>query len=1217
MNGSHSPVIEAPEQPLEQNGTLLYVCLLSEFTVASAQAVHLLRPGKVLAISSLFVKQRGAEKRFAKCLEQWNIPLSCIGSDEQHPFPAESMDDSFCWLTTHLVPLLDAERKRGKLVIANLTGSTKAAAISLKNCWPHWHELHYTAEGTRNRLEVPGKGLFALAPLPPLEEAGLLNDTIRQQAWRWKKEEISGFPELAALVYTDYLRGREGSVLEANHELIEAMWGQVSAKHRQELLARFGVEQDGASYLLPSGPLQDLLYALRGVDVSVTMREGRLAVPCKPTHRYVRFLTGIWLEVLVAHWLKEAGIERAANIEIARDENGSTDSEADILARAPGGGLRLIECKAEPPAASGFTDLVKKLNNQTRHFGKTRCAFIVGPAFWWHCSEGVREQFEGACRLRDISIIDTQVSLLKWLGMKKTDLLPEYPTWIEIPTPVFQPSPEQLLEEAESLLASNKPQEQQRFEDINQIFIEHFPDQRHKIEQLQIKDEQMRALLKKAYGYGKFEGKREFLQGILPQAHNNFGEAFVERLEKNYLSGLYMRPRYLTEQKKRANGQPLSTVKPRTTSTKKTRLPQRLFQGRQAPPPPDGLHANDLRALEPRPSWTLLLDETGTEFAGNPEQDFQTGKFVGLLLDDRLSGLAPLPTGWHAVDCMNSDEIDQVVQAVLDSPSAVLGLHLRSIPITPGERWLDGMLSLIDWVLRLLPLDGQTRIEVLIEGRSPFPPRTDALVAARRAQAELARTWPERAALIDLTISTIGKQDHSHNGYVDALAFTWGSPSAGSKERLRRSGLLGTCLLTNDSDELLRFWDTWNNPGGLRAHDWATLVCSTDARTPASLVQSLLEAVKEQCRLDPVRWIAYLEETRRHLTSKRLDLRAIAAKVAWLEGCRPVDREVPPTLLLAWRTTQLALANHLGETELPWKDDFNRLRKLLFEEDAPLTCQADLHLAVCATNRFDFDLAGKALERWDKYDPMVPGLRFWGQIRSSLGQHAAFLGDNAMARGLFDEAIEAFRRLSDPLERTLELSQTLCYRVIALTDFPSTTREELLLALGEYFETLDLPAAPAAAIPLLAASTEPALKYAHHTLLRYLLFRDDRELISSYLSEEGRWDTGEGHPWPLILAYRGLLHSEQLRKIDLLMEASALAFSADQGPTVRLIGAVCRTLAWTLGGEPWANALVEYETLARALPCALERLNALAGWIEQPEDDPRALLVATLPFNFR
>jgi hypothetical protein len=79
--------------------------------------------------------------------------------------------------------------------------------------------------------------------------------------------------------------------------------------------------------------------------------------------------------------------------------------------------------------------------------------------------------------------------------------------------------------------------------------------------------------------------------------------------------------------------------------------------------------------------------------------------------------------------------------------------------------------------------------------------------------------------------------------------------------------------------------------------------------------------------------------------------------------------------------------------------------------------------------------------------------------------------------------------------------------------------------------------------------------------------------------------------------------------------AAAIAFSAQQGPTVRLIGACCRAIgvAW---GDAWHEAESILSELRETLPHARKRLERLSLFLETPSD-PLALLSETLPFNFR
>jgi CRISPR-associated DxTHG motif protein len=681
---------------------------------------------------------------------------------------------------------------------------------------------------------------------------------------------------------------------------------------------------------------------------------------------------------------------------------------------------------------------------------------------------------------------------------------------------------------------------------------------------------------------------------------------------EKFRKGSSARARREKERAASRRGGPLSTVQPRPSHARPTSTGVGPALARSAPPAPEGLHPNDLRALEPSPRWTFLLDETGHDFGES--HSGQAGRFVGLLVPEG-AGLAALPRAWHAVTVEDPAEIDGVVQSILDGPVGVVGLTLQALPATPGERWLDGMRALVDWALRMIPLDGPTHIEVLIEARPPFKPKHDQVLLQRDALALLARSWPDRARDITLEVRTITKDEHPLNGYVDAVAFTWGSPAAASKERRRRSGLIGTCLIDMPARELQDCWDAWDQPGGLAPTAWSALIRGSDAANRASVVWAILSALKHTCRDDPRRWQGYLDEARRHLYDGAVNLHTLGNMVDWLEEARPRVAQLPGTLRLVWLTTRLARANHLGEVEHQWLAELQSLSATLLDEAAPLCAEADLHLAVTATNRFDFSGATASLRRWLEQPVAAPGLLRWGQLCSSLGQHLAFNGDHTEALELFAHALDAFDRLSDPELRRSNRSQTSCYAAIAAMDLEAG-RVPAAHSRGSLESFLG--ASIAASITRLGPSASDGDRYPHHTLLRWLVTHGTVEERNRYLDTHAHWSTGEGHPWPLIVAYRALLLRSRAPEeaVDLLVDAAGLAFVADQGPTVRSIGAAIRASAVTWGAR-WPESEAVLRELRVALPSAAARLDRIAAFVAEPGDDPLALLVEVLPFNFR
>jgi hypothetical protein len=351
---------------------------------------------------------------------------------------------------------------------------------------------------------------------------------------------------------------------------------------------------------------------------------------------------------------------------------------------------------------------------------------------------------------------------------------------------------------------------------------------------------------------------------------------------------------------------------------------------------------------------------------------------------------------------------------------------------------------------------------------------------------------------------------------------------------------------------------------------------------------------------------------RDHLDSKSVQLAALGREVAFLASCAPAGTELSPPVRLAWLTAQLEAANHVGVLESPLEGELDALAARLREEEPTLACQADLDRAVLATNRLDPNAATAALARWIHQPPAVPGLRHWGRVRSSLGQHAALRGDAAGALEHFDEALEAFERLSDG--GVLERAQTATYAAIAATDHPGLDDDTARARIAELLPSGITPGSVAE----FAASASPGTRYIHHALVRWISRRGDPDARAAYLGARDRWAHGEGHPWPLIEVHRALLLHDDGAGDEAVRRHLARAIDACSNASegvVAYIALVAVAVAVCLGIEA-PHAL---EKLAGSLPLRLPRgawdvlREALAG---RRERDARALLARCLPFNF-
>lgn len=617
-----------------------------------------------------------------------------------------------------------------------------------------------------------------------------------------------------------------------------------------------------------------------------------------------------------------------------------------------------------------------------------------------------------------------------------------------------------------------------------------------------------------------------------------------------------------------------------------------------------GEHHHRIHELPPAPSWLLVVDESG---------GFQhDGHVVGVL----FSGDRPVPDfpeRFHATEADDAN-IDRWMQHLLDTPCGILGLRAAIDQRHPQARFLATLHDLIATVLRLLPIaEGQrTHLRILVEQRGGLDVRHSLPVVLSELLRQAHLGDPARMALLDVKGAVAAKGEHRGLVAPDLVAHAWYGGTRASRNRLRRSGLTRDCLLDLPSNVVRAVFDALERTPGPTGAEWSALFEA--ARPNEALAAPLAVALNQlalRCRQDVDLWRRYVSEALRHLDSKAIRLPMLKQQLDWLEQAKPHDAVLPKALRLVWAVANLEAHNHAGHVEDPNSDRaqatdlVHALGEALVDELPALVCQADLVCAVAATNRFDFQDARSWLIPWDAVPLQVPGLRHWGRLQSSFGQHAAFQGDHQTAEYHFQQALAAFARLSDPHDARLESSQTATYRAINAMDAqdPHTVTR---------LQEADVPLTPSA-IRQVATAPTPAQRYTHHVLLRYLCAHDDAVLRDAYLEVRDAWTSGDGHPWELVELYRYLL----ARPVDpeaataALQRAHTIAFDDDHGPTVRFIGHVIQAIgarnpALQLPPEPDGDDRL-------ALP--------LAPWevLDAADTYPSelALLRAALPFNFR
>ena len=414
-------------------------------------------------------------------------------------------------------------------------------------------------------------------------------------------------------------------------------------------------------------------------------------------------------------------------------------------------------------------------------------------------------------------------------------------------------------------------------------------------------------------------------------------------------------------------------------------------------------HPNSILGLRPAKKWTIVADETGTAFdLGNKGDGEKIGRYAFVLIPD-YADLPHLPRGWHAVD-KNATECRSTAEKLYNSGCGIIGISVDDLYRTNRRLWHSCIEMLLDITLRLIPVDGQTEIELNVEQCGANDSSSSGLLDKTMDDVmyHLSLVNPKKAEQIKLRAKFIAKTDCPFNGYADLVAYSWGC-GKDMRKLFERFGWVGPCLIAEDSSTAKTFHrclDLVRQDGALTAADWNVLVTCNEHDAVGSLIGALLRAYGEEARSDLTKWRIYLDYVVQHLDSKAIQMRILTPQIRWLKEYEPAEASLSPRIRLLWLTAQLASENHVGGVSFgtsKYAAEFAEHCERLREEDAPLVCFAVLNLAVEKTDRYEFAQARDLLLPWKDVDPAIPGSRYYAQVLSSLGQHEAFLGNNEAA----------------------------------------------------------------------------------------------------------------------------------------------------------------------------------------------------------------------------
>lgn len=641
---------------------------------------------------------------------------------------------------------------------------------------------------------------------------------------------------------------------------------------------------------------------------------------------------------------------------------------------------------------------------------------------------------------------------------------------------------------------------------------------------------------------------------------------------------------------------------------------------------PGAHHPNSLRHLPAASRWQVLIDETGSRFDDEADElslsDPTLGRLVALAVPGNIE-LPPLKD-FHAVDAKPA-QADKVVRKLLRHRVGVFGFTVQD-PAIQATRWLAHVILLARWVLAQLPIvpGKAARVAILIEQNRGYQPKDELRALCELLESEFARLSPTRYAGLQINASFMEKT-HPLNGYVDAIAFTWGSPTPASADRLKKTAWLGHCLLRPSDRALERLYLALHAGRELPPAQWYELCAAAATEPDGGLLNEALAQLGKRLQSQPGYWNACLAEVQQRMLRKVFTVHELAQALSWLERWATQGQKLPLAEQLALETARLALDNHRGSID---RDRVGRcidLAQSLHDEAPADASEAMLRVAVAATNAFEFELMRDTIAQWLEEAIAVPGLLNHAKLHSTLGQIEAFSGNGAAALRRFDAAIAAFGRLSNKEHARREIAQTRHYRLIAALDADSQSEAALKDAFIAHFRAL-LGKKSVEEISRSLACSGQERRHPHHLWLRAIIQAPALfpGAASAYLELQPQWQGGEDHPWPLIAAYRAWLLKDAGAKDSASAQLSwaiERCLERGNGPTLHWMGAVLHTLAQALGIAVDTSLPTNIVTQLRdSLPAAPHAALADFGDCARAADCPRATLLAALrqclPFNF-
>ncbi len=389
---------------------IIYVMITSEHVLPSVLSVRSQEPlpSKVLLITTQSYAHAG--ERLAEQLKHLLPEVEVIALPSED-LSGESMQELVEWLDAYFLPLYSQFSDHHWVL--NMTGGTKIMPMALTNAI-NWHQIQYKALKSPNIqawrlnqnmvmdfMDIPVKSM-------PVEQALSLYVDIDIE---FSKPLINDLENsgLAAKIYDAYQQPYHPHQLLSKQ--LEKLWSAeqstnsdyVTVPWQDFLVQDFAALREWCVYLanLSNGVVQ--------------CDKNGLMLPTKHNRNkqvkaWIKWISGGWLESLLAQWLSEEDIPYARNVKL---KNVTRELDVVLLVN---GMLKVIEVKAAPDPNKNLSHIVQQIVS-IQSAGKLTNMLFIGPEFRRSVtSKDKWEYFIENCKANHIQLLESQQSLIDFIG---------------------------------------------------------------------------------------------------------------------------------------------------------------------------------------------------------------------------------------------------------------------------------------------------------------------------------------------------------------------------------------------------------------------------------------------------------------------------------------------------------------------------------------------------------------------------------------------------------------------------------------------------------------------------------------------------------------------------------------------------------------------------------------------------------------------------------